>query len=308
MWVPLNTFVKRKSRSNQYVPVKDILNTANLFDLAQDLVKRGRTYTDNVGEVAQLLQQVANLKKSTLPVVEIDDNIELSDVAEIFKRLNSTGTRVQQADIYLAVVASRNPGWVNENFLKFMYALEDDGFDIEPAFLFRAFTGIGAGKSRFRDIPSDYWDNLSNSKTWDSTKRSLQSVCQGLREYGIINSDLALSLNALVAAGIYRAQFPQGSFGPFLAWMISAIKGEFFSGPTETKLDRLIGVIQGAESKNAAMKNLYGLIDIDPDEDGLGGVKRRAHREHIFELRLGVLWALLGLPWLTWLLISRGSG
>ena len=266
---PELTFVKRKSRSNQYVPVKDILNTANLFDLAQDLVKRGRTYTDNVGEVAQLLQQVANLKKSTLPVVEIDDNIELSDVAEIFKRLNSTGTRVQQADIYLAVVASRNPGWVNENFLKFMYALEDDGFDIEPAFLFRAFTGIGAGKSRFRDIPSDYWDNLSNSKTWDSTKRSLQSVCQGLREYGIINSDLALSLNALVAAGIYRAQFPQGSFGPFLAWMISAIKGEFFSGPTETKLDRLIGVIQGAESKNAAMKNLYGLIDIDPDEDDL---------------------------------------
>ena len=77
---PELTFVKRKSRSGQYVSVKDILNTANLFDLAQDLVKGGRTYTENVGEVAQRLQQVANLKKSTLPVVEIDDNIELTDV------------------------------------------------------------------------------------------------------------------------------------------------------------------------------------------------------------------------------------
>ncbi len=266
---PELTFVKRKYRSGQYVPVKDILNTANLFDLAQELVKGGRTYTENVGEVAQRLQQVANLKKSTLPVVEIDDNIELTDVAEIFKRLNSTGTRVQQADIYLGVVASRNPGWVNENFLNFMYALEDDGFEIEPAFLFRAFTGIGAGKSRFRDIQPDFWSNLSNSKEWDSTKRSLQSVCQGFRGYGIINSDLILSLNALVAAAIYRAKFPQGSFGPFLAWTLCAIKGDFFSGPTETRLDRLIGAIQGADSKNEAMKGLYGLIDVEPAEDDL---------------------------------------
>ena len=268
---PELTFVKRRSRPDQYVPVKDILNLSNseLINLAKELVRGGRTYTDDDAQVAQRLLQVASLKNSTLPVVEIDDNIELTDVAEIFKRLNSTGTRVQQADIYLGVVASRNPGWVNENFLSFMYALEDDGFVVEPAFLFRAFTGIGAGKSRFRDIPSDYWDNLSDSKAWDTTKRSLQSVCQGLRDYGIINSDLVLSLNALVAGGIYRAQFPQGSFGPFLAWMISAIKSEFFSGPTETKLDRLIGAIQGAESRNTALRNLYGLIDLDLDEDDL---------------------------------------
>ena len=261
------TFVKRKSQPKRYVPVKEILNTGNLFDLAQGLVKEGGTYTDNVGEIAQILQQVANLKKSTLPVVEMDDNIELFDVALIFKRLNSTGTPVQQADIYLAVVASQYPGWVNENFLNFMYALEDEGFNLEPAFLFRAFTGIGASKSRFRDIESPFWSNLPNNKNWDRTKRSLQSVCQGLREYGIVNSDLALSLNAIVAAAIFRAQFPRGSFGPFLAWMISAIKEEFFSGKTETKMDRLIGAIQGAESKDVAIKNLYRLIDTNPDED-----------------------------------------
>ena len=261
------SFVARKSNSPQYVAVKDILATDNLFNLAQKLVDSGRTYTANVGEIAQRLAQVASLKKALLPVVEIDDNIELTDVAEIFKRLNSTGTQVKQADIYLGVVAARNPGWVNTNFLKFMHSLEDDGFEIEPAFLFRAFTGIGAEKSRFREVDPSFWNNIDSRKDWETTKRSLQSVCQGFREYGIINSDLVLSLNAMVAAAIYRAKFSQGSFGPFMAWMLCAIKRNLFSGTTETKLEEIIKITREAETQNAAMQGLYGMIGLNPDKD-----------------------------------------
>ena len=261
------TFVTRKSSSRRYVKIREILNSDNLFSFAQNLVSAKVTYTDDTGEIAKRLQQVANIKNSTLPVVQIGDEIELTDVAEIFKRLNSTGTRVQQADIYLGVVASRNLGWVNRNFLKFQKDLEASGFEIEPAFLFRAFTAIAAGKSRFRDIDPNFWDNLSNSKGWASTKNALQSVCQGLREYGIIKADLVLSLNALVAAAVYRAKYSQGSFGPILAWILCAIKDGFFSGPTETKLDRVITAIQEADSKDAALKNLYQLLDINPDKD-----------------------------------------
>ena len=260
-------FVARKTTSPRYVPVSNILNTENLFNLAQDLVQEGRTYTQDVGDFAQRLHQIASLKHSILPIVEIDDNIELTDVADIFKRLNSTGTRVQQADIYLGVVASRNPGWVNDNFLTFMYALNNDGFEIEPAFLFRAFTAIGTGKTRFRDIPQAFWSDLNTSKSWESTKKALRSVCQGLREYGIINSDLALSQNAIVAAAVYRDRFHTGAFGPFLAWMLCAIKDEFFSGPTESRLDRFIGIIQGASSRDTAMPDLYRLLDSTPEED-----------------------------------------
>ena len=261
------SFVARKSNSPQYVAVKEILATDNLFDLAQKLVESGRTYTLNAGEVAQRLSQVASLKRASLPVVEIHADIDLTDVAEIFKRLNSLGTRVQQSDIYLGVVAARNPGWVNANFLKFMRDLEDGGFEIEPAFLFRAFTGIGAGKSRFRDVDPRFWSNIDSGKDWETTKRAMQSVCQGFREYGIINSDLVLSLNALVAAAIYRAKFSQGSFGPFLAWMLCAIKRNLFSGTTETKLDTIITIIRDSETQNAALQNLYKMIDLNPDKD-----------------------------------------
>lgn len=259
------TFVTRKSPAGRYVPVRNILASDNLYAMAEELLKDGRAYTKNAGTLSNQLQKVAKIKQMLLPITEIDDAIELTEVTEIFKRLNSTGTRVEQADIYLGVVASRNPGWVNQNFLKFMDDLDNQGFEIEPAFLFRSFTGIGAGKSRFRDIPSNFWDNLDNSKKWDSTKRALQSVCQGLREYGIINSDLALSLNAIVAAAVYRAKFPQGSFGPFLEWMLKSLKEGFFSGPMETKLDRVINAVQGAGSKDEALQGLNTLLN-NPQE------------------------------------------
>ena len=255
------TFATRKSPAQRYVPIRDILEREDLYAFAEELVKGGYTFSSSVGALANHLQKVANIKQVVLPTVEIDDAIELTEVAEIFKRLNSTGTRVQQADIYLGVVASRNPGWVNENFLKFMDELDNQGFEIEPAFLFRSFTAIGAGKSRFRDIPQDFWDNLDTSKEWDSTKRALQSVREGLRQYGIVNSDLAMSLNAVVAAAVYRAKYPQGSFGPFLVWVLHSVKEGFFGGPTETKLDRVIGTIRGSNSRDEALQGLDALLN-----------------------------------------------
>ena len=255
------TFATRKSPALRYIPVRDILESDNLYTLAQNLAEGGQAFTSDVGALAQHLTKVTKIKQAILPTVEIDDAIELTEVAEIFKRLNSTGTRVQQADIYLGVVASRNPGWVNQNFLKFIDELEVQGFEIEPAFLFRSFTGIGAGRSRFRDIAQNFWDNLDCNNSWDTTQRAMLSVCQGLRQYGIINSDLALSSNAIVAAAVYRAQFPQGSFGPFLSWMLSSVKEGFFSGPTETKLDRVIGAVQNSNSRDETLQSLDTLLN-----------------------------------------------
>ena len=238
--------------------------SGDLYALAEKLVGGGQAFTTSVGALAGHLQEVTRIKQAILPTVEIDDTIELTEVAEIFKRLNSTGTRVQQSDIYLGVVASRNPGWVNQNFLKFIDELEDQGFEIEPAFLFRSFTGIGAGKSRFRDIAPDFWENLNHSAAWNTTQKALRSVCEGLRQYGIINSDLALSSNAIVAAAVYRARFPQGPFGPFLSWMLNSVKEGFFSGPTESKLDRVISAVQNVDSSEKALLALDELLNNPP--------------------------------------------
>ena len=260
------SFVIRKSaNSKRYIPLRTILNTEGFNALAKPFVEGGSAFSPDIDKVVARLQKVAtNVRRSQLPLVEMDDSIGLEEVAEVFKRLNSMGTPARQSDIYLAVVASKTSGWVNQHFLKFMSHLEDTGFEMEPAFLFRAFTAIGVGKSRFKEIPSAFWDDINQNK-WNETQKALGSVCEGLRQYGIFNSNLALSLNAVVAAAIYRAQFTKEPFGPFLAWMLCAIKEGFFGGPTETQLDRVIGAIQSSSASTEAISGLYQSLDISPN-------------------------------------------
>ena len=141
------TFVTRKSPAQRYVPVGDILESDNLYAFAQKLVDSGQAFTKDVGALANHLQGVTRIKQAILPTVQIDDTIELTEVAEIFKRLNSTGTRVQQADIYLGVVASRNPGWVNQTSSSLLMNLTIRSLRLNPLFCFGPSLGLALGKA-----------------------------------------------------------------------------------------------------------------------------------------------------------------
>lgn len=276
------SFAMKKQPNARFIPVRTILNTddADIYALSAQLAEDARDYSKrtkvdsnenrrlakiDVGAIATQLNKVLALKSARMAAVEIDDKIDLSEVAEIFKRLNTSGTRIQQSDIYLGVLASRKPGWVNDNFLSFLNELQEQDFEIDPAFLFRAFTAIGGGKSRFREISSDFWDEPNRNGQWDSTKRAMLSVCEGFRQYGLVNSDLVLSLNAIVAAAIYRAKFPKGSFGPIMSWTIRAMHDGFFSGPTETRIDRVINAVANANSTDDAICALERLLG-DPSD------------------------------------------
>ena len=74
------TFVVRNTTSKRYVAVRDILKCENLYSLAEELVKSGETFTENAGEVANHLTKVRDLKSATMPVITIDDDIELPEV------------------------------------------------------------------------------------------------------------------------------------------------------------------------------------------------------------------------------------
>ena len=278
------SFVMRKQPDARFVPVKTILKTDDIYALSEELVEKARDYSKRaksdssennrlanieVGKLANQLNRVFEIKKASMAAVEIDDKIDLTQVAEIFTRLNTRGTRVQQSDIYLGVLASLNPGWVNRHFSAFLAELHEQDFKIDPAFLFRAFTAIGDGKSRFRDINRDFWKDPNRNGQWDSTTDAMESVCQGFRQYGIVNSDMMISLNAIVAAAIYRNKFREGSFGPFMSWMLRAMHEGFFSGPTETKMDRVINAVTNADSIENAICALEKLLGNPSDSSDI---------------------------------------
>lgn len=259
------TFVARRyANSSRFVSVRELLDTDELDEIAQRLARGGEAFTDRAGKIQQHLGNVVNnLKTALMPMVEIDDDVELTEVAEIFKRLNSTGTSVRQADIYLGVLASLNPGWVNEYFLKFMDELAAQEFEIEPAYLFKSFTAIGAKTSRFRNVEPEFW-HKPDQNTWRHTTRAWESTANGLKQYGVIGTNFGLSLNALVVASVFREKFPDGPFGPMLAWIILSFKQGYLSGQVETAIDRCISAIDGAASKEEAVVRMFGLLGHQP--------------------------------------------
>src|SRR5208283_2833420 len=81
-------------------------------------------------EVYTRLDRLRKIREKDVVVSTI--NHELEQVVEIFSRLNSKGTRVTEADIYLGIVATKNPGWVRDTFIPYLRSLTDAGFDIDP--------------------------------------------------------------------------------------------------------------------------------------------------------------------------------
>ena len=67
-------------------------------------------------EIYTRLDRIRKIREKDIVTITIDQ--ELEDVVEIFSRLNSKGTRVKEADIYLGIVATRAKGWVEIHFFR----------------------------------------------------------------------------------------------------------------------------------------------------------------------------------------------
>src|ERR1039457_5434946 len=138
-------------------------------------------------EVYTRLDRVRKIRDKD--IVAITVNHELEDVVEVFSRLNSRGTRVTEADIYLGVVAARNPGWGRETFLPYFRKLGETGFSIGPNLLIRTMTGLAINKVRFRDIPDDFWEAGKIKPAWDHTSNAWKRLIHRFGEHGILSSD-----------------------------------------------------------------------------------------------------------------------
>jgi hypothetical protein len=139
---------------------------------------------------------------------------ELEDVVEIFSRLNSRGTRVTEADIYLGIVAAKAPGWVRREYLPFVESLHDAGFEVSPNLVFRTLTGVGKKRIRYKDIDKAFWDEAGIKPVWERTKRSWSLLIKHFKDKGIAGNALLPSANALVTLTALADKFPEENFDP----------------------------------------------------------------------------------------------
>ena len=243
----------------EWVGVSDILNLdkTELASKARAIVKKmGVDSDERFTQIFNSIQQLHSLTEKTVYEQEIAHVPE--DVAEIFGRLNSAGTKVKEADIFIALMAARNKDWVRTKFLPFIDDLEEDGFELEPGIFVRTMTSIAVGKADLEDVGNDFWSqNLMDN--WTKTEDVITDVIQSLRQKGILNSDILPSKNALIPLFILRSKFGSSiKFDHAFYWFLLASRDGRYGGSSNTVLTTDAQTILKASSFEGAVKSLLG--------------------------------------------------
>jgi hypothetical protein len=228
--------------------------------------EKNRIYTDLYPIIYSNIDHIWNLQHTIeIPVTRIDASLE--DIAVIFERINSKGTRIKRSDVTLAYIAAYNEGWVREKFMKYLDDLEDNGFYFDPTLIIRAITTIGENKAVLKNVSDEFLRNENGvlDKAFSGFKRSMGELIQDLRNVGILNSELIYAKNTIIPLiYLYHKFSDQYDFNKAFHFFLLALKRGRYSGSAETSLQEDVNIIHKADSFEKAIEELHS--DIDPRE------------------------------------------
>jgi hypothetical protein len=274
---PLEFALANPVRRNdpRWIKIRDILScqdVENLTDLADRVVTAVRVASEDTkrlfGRVLGNLQELWQIRKRHIPVVKIAHEVE--DVAEIFARLNTRGTRVKEADTFLALAAARNPGWVREGYLPFQEDLADRGWDLEAGIFIRTMTGLETGQARLRDVPKDFWGPDQLLPAWRKAKSAISRVVKHLAQKGVSSVYLLPSTNALVPLFILHHRFGTNRdfcFDRTFYWFLLASRDGRYGSAAITTLTEDVRTVRDAESLDSALAALSARLRVDDSID-----------------------------------------
>lgn len=256
----------RKVATKRYIPVRDLLNFDTdvekdqkaLLDLAKQVKLDGLCDGMDVTEVYTRLDRLRKIRDKDVVLITVDNDLE--DVVEIFARLNSRGTRVTEADIYLGVVAARTPGWVRQHYLPYIESLAESGFDVTPNLVFRTLTGIGKKRVRYRDIDPDFWNETHVLPAWERAKKAWALTVKHLRDRGISGNALLPSDNALVPLTALLDRFPDAPFDQVFYWLLQASRFGRYSTSSTSSMEEDLKEIADASDVKDALERLLARI------------------------------------------------
>lgn len=226
------------------------------------------------------IKKIWELQNIEIPIIKV--NASLEDIATIFERINNAGTRTKLADVTLAYIAAYNEGWIREKFLKYLDALENEGFYFDPTLIIRAITAIGENKAVLRDVSGDFLKNKDKvlDDAFSSFTRSMERLIRDFTDVGILNSELIYAKNTIIPLIYLHHKFPdQYDFNKAFHFFLLALAQGRYSGSSETTLQEDINVIRDARNFEEAIKSLHEKLS--PVEITKDVVKNAVHYQGV---------------------------
>ena len=221
---------------------------------------------DKIFKCLQKLSEAKNIfigEKYNIPVFTISSDIDYEEVADIFVKINSKGTRIRITELLLALLALKIPGEFRNDFRDYIEELEEKGWVIDASIVIRSLVAISVKQGRlayFRTIAQSI-SKEDLSTNWDLTKKSLGECFKILEEnLGIRNSNILPSQNVLIPLTFYISQkndaFSERDTKEFILWfLLASFWGRYTDSP-ETRLDEDIKSIY----ENGNLTKLFHLL------------------------------------------------
>lgn len=214
--------------------------------------------------------------RNNIPVFTISSDMDYEEVADIFVKINSKGTRIRITELLLALFALKIPREFRKDFRDYVEKLEDNGWYIDAGVIIRALVAISVKQGRlayFRSIARSISpEDLRNN--WEKTKKALEECFKILEEnLGIKNSEILPSQYVLIPLSFYLSQkkdaFSENDTKEFTLWFLLASFWGRYAGSPETRLDEDIKSI--TENKNLSklfhlLKSQVGRLLVDEEK------------------------------------------
>ena len=237
------------SNNSDWIDVTQLLEKGPVPILSEkNIDSQNPNYTKYLDRLYLLHQKLSTYNYT---VQTLDRDKSYAEVADIFVRINSQGTKLRKSDLALAQVTSRWKG----SMAKFSALSEEcleKGYNLDEGFLLRCLISVATGQCRFKNISSMSIRTMQES--WEKTKTSLRFVIDFLKNNAGVETTEILSAKFLIIPMVCIAVKRDYSFTPTLErtitrWFYAALMwGRYSRGATETILDEDLGLIRDDEN------------------------------------------------------------
>jgi hypothetical protein len=221
------------------------------------------------------IKHIKSTFDGNIPVVRVSTSLE--NIATIFERINSAGTRVKLADVTLAYIAAYNEGWIRKNFIKYLEDLQNEGFDFEPTLVIRALTAVGENKAVLKDVSEGFLRNTAAlDNAFEKLTTGVNYLVRNFKNIGILTSSLIYAKNTVIPIIYLHSRFEnEFQFNKAFHFFLLSLAQGRYSGSAETTLQEDVNKIHSSSSFNVAISALHN--SLQPPESDPITIKEAVH-------------------------------
>jgi hypothetical protein len=285
-------------------------SVTDVFKQASDaafLKKAGVTSFDDprYEKYSQRLQRLRQVCKYPYVMHVLERGLGYEEVAEIFVRVNSLGTKLRASDLALAQITAR---WQNSLRLleEFQEECEEHWFTLDLGLLVRTMVVFATQQAKFNTVASIRIEQMKSA--WEEAKEGLRFAINFLRTNADIEDESLLSAPVLmvplaVFSRLKHNRISAQESKDLLYWLLAAnTRGRYSRGSSETYLNEDLTLLFKGEPPARlieALQQQVGRLHVEP-ADLVG----RGQRSALFSLAYLALKASGAKDWYSGLGLS----